>query len=272
MIQQFSEYLYEIRGYSANTTRAYTTDLRTFVKWAHETGAVTRWSEVTRQTIDEYIKQQNRAGKAATTTNRQIASLSSFFTFLKRQGYEVENPCRYESRRKVAQTLPNVLKLEQLKRAYTNAIGAKKTMLGLLATTGMRIQELLDMKYEDINFETAEIRINGKGNKARIVTTEKAVLYDLERCWIENKASGKVFWIGQRAARTMIKEVLQPYCRSKHLNPHTIRHTYATELAKAGATSASIAKALGHEHIATSEKYINLAEVSNCKGIVKLTK
>lgn len=265
MLEQFLQYLSSIRGYSDNTIRAYSADLRSFARWANENIEGARWSTITRDHIDAFIKHQNEVGLKPATTNRQLASISSLYNYFKRQGLNVENPCTYESRRKMAQTQPKTLKAKDIAKAWEHAHGNAKTMLGILATTGIRIQELLNLKYEDIDFEDNTLRIMGKGSKERTVSTTATVLHTLKGMRDEFDAHGRIFWMGQRTARHMIYEALFPYCKSPNLNPHTIRHTFATELAKNGESTATIAKILGHAHIETSQKYINMAELPKAR-------
>lgn len=263
MIREFSNYLRSIRGYSENTIRAYSADLRSFAQWAREHTDIAKWRDVTRDHLDDFITYQAERGISAATTNRQLSAISSLFRYAQRQGIECTNPCQYESRRKLAQTIPATLSPEQIARAYNKAHGNRRTMLGLLATTGIRIQEMLDLQFEDIDFETSTLHIKGKGSKDRLVQTDPRILKTLQEIRNDFKATGRVFWMSQRKARYMIYDALAPYCQSKHLNPHTIRHTFATELAKAGENTAAIAKILGHNHIETSQKYINMAQITN---------
>lgn len=261
MIYEFCNYLRAIRGYSENTIRAYCADLRSFARWAntHKQGA--RWSTTTRHDIDEFLKHQQALGLKATTTNRQIAAISSLFRYIQREGFQIDNPCKYESRRKLPKTEPTTLNPRSIAQAYKHAHGNTRTMLGLLATTGIRLQELLDLNFEDIDFETSQLHIMGKGSKERTVNTDARVLEALKGIKYHLGATGRIFWMSQRKARYMIYEALKPYCNSNHLNPHTIRHTFATELAKVGENTAAIAKVLGHSHIETSQKYIKMAEI-----------
>lgn len=262
MIHEFATYLESVRGYSPNTIQAYTKDLLTFSKWAkaHIEGA--RWSTITRDDIDKYLEHQVAQGLKATTTNRHLAAISAIYRYFQRQGLRVDNPCQYESRRKLPQTQPTTLSATDIAKAYNRAHGVRKTLLGIIATTGARIQEVLDLTFEDIDFENSTLHIMGKGSKERTVTSTPKVLETLRSIKRDLCASGRIFYISQRQARYMIYEALQPYCKGKNLNPHTIRHTFATELAKAGENTAAIAKILGHSHIETSQKYINMAELS----------
>lgn len=271
MIQDFCNYLRSIRGYSENTIRAYSADLQSYARWARENNKDARWSTTTREDIDKYLEHCNAIKLAASTTNRQLSAISALYKYMQRNGLEVENPCKYESRKKQAQTLPTTINPEQLRKAYHKSHGLGRIMLGLLITTGIRIQELLDLTYEDIDFENNTLRIMGKGSKERIVKTEAEALKTLHEIFLDLKASGRIFYIGQRKARTLIYQLLAPYCKSQQLNPHAIRHTFATELAKAGESTTTIAKILGHSHIETSQKYINMAEIPTTHKGISLT-
>lgn len=271
MIQEYAIYLRAVRGYSENTIRAYSADLRSYAQWARERNKDARWSTTTREDIDKYLEHCHQLRLSAATTNRQLAAISGLFRFMQRNGLEVENPCKYESRRKQGESIPATINPKQLCKAYERAHGIGKIMLGILITTGIRIQELLDLTYEDIDFETSQLRIKGKGSKERIVQSEKGVLHVLAGLKEELLASGKIFYMSQRKARYMIYDMLSPYCKGSALNPHAIRHTFATELAKAGESTTTIAKMLGHAHIETSQKYINMAEIPTTRKGINLT-
>lgn len=262
MIHAYENYLRSIRGYSENTIRAYTADLRCFAHWANANLNTPRWSTISRDDIDKFLTHQHALGIAASTTNRQLAAISSLFRYINRQGIEIPNPTKYESRRRIPQTMPATIPVKELKRAYQHAHGNTKIMLGILATTGVRLQELLNISYEDIDFDANTIRINGKGSKERVVASTSEALHTLLCKRRDLHASGKLFVMSQRTARRMIYDVLAPYCHCKQLSPHAIRHTFATELAKAGHSTTTIAKVLGHSHLETSQKYINMAELS----------
>jgi Site-specific recombinase XerD len=165
MIREFENYLRSIRGYSENTIRAYMSDLKNFVLWVrtHKEGAT--WSTITREDIDEYMTEQTRRELRPSTINRMLASVGALYKYMQREGYEVENPCKYESRKKMPTTIPDTIPVKKIAQAYKHARGVKKHMLGILATTGLRIQEMLDIRYEDIDFESNTIKVTGKGSK-----------------------------------------------------------------------------------------------------------
>lgn len=271
MIQEFSNYLRSVRGFSPNTIRAYTTDLQGFVSWIKTSRPEAKWSNISRDDIDAYLSAQTSRGLKASTTNRQLSAISALYKYMQRNGFDIDNPCKYESRKKIPATLPTTIPVDKIAKAYQKAQGLRKTLLGILATTGIRIQELLDLTWSDIDFDSCTLTIMGKGSKERVVHTDAEVLEDLHKVSSWSKPHMRIFWISQRQARHLIYETLAPYCNSKHLNPHSIRHTFATELAKNGENCTTIAKILGHSHIETSQKYINMAEVSTTHKGIRLT-
>ena len=202
MIQQFENYLRSIRGYSENTIKAYTNDLHTFAAWARQNLPVCKWSEIKREDIDKYLTSQQHAGLKPATTNRHLAALSSLYRYFQREGLLVVNPCQYESRRKLPQTIPATIPVEQIRTAYQHAQGATKLMLGILATTGIRIQELLDLRYGDIDTQNCTLHICGKGSKERIVNLDASIISSLKAGHELLHPSMKIFYTNQREAQS----------------------------------------------------------------------
>lgn len=262
MIQQYIDYLTSIRGYSKNTAKAYGRDLQTFVNWAKANLQDARWSAITRDDIDRYIKCQVEQGKAPASTNRHLSAISGLYVYFKRQGYQIDNPCKYESRRKLAKTIPNTIPIEDLRKAYLGTHGVAHYMIGILATTGMRLQELLDLEWSSIDWETRVIKVEGKGRKQRITYTTTEVLEELRPLYEYAHGKGRIFCTDQRNARYILWDALRQYSSAKQLSPHAIRHTVATNMAKQGANVTTIANLLGHSDISTTQKYIDMTQAS----------
>lgn len=258
MIQQYINYLRDLKGYSENTCQAYEKDLKDFSRWARENVTGARWSTLTREHLDAYISYLVKKELKPATTNRRLASIAGIYRYFMREGLLKENPAQYESRRKKAETIPNTIPAKELHTAYTRAGGVTKVILGLLMTTGIRIQELLDLRMEDINFETQAIRVRGKGNKERIVYSLPAQLETLRSLKEYGKTEGIIFTLDQRQVRRMVWDALKDVCSAPQLSPHAIRHTFATEMATKGTNVTTIAGVLGHKHIETTQQYIDM--------------
>lgn len=259
MIKEYISYLRNIKGYSGNTAIAYEKDLRCFVNWMKLNKPNARWSTITRNDLDAYITDLTTRGLKPSSTNRRLASISGLYGFMKRNGLNVENPARYESRRKIGSTIPNTIPADEITATYNDAVGATKVIIGLLMTTGMRVQELLDMRYEDIDDTTNAIRIHGKGNKERVVYSSETALEVIKTAKAMGY-KGKIFPYDQRTIRHMVWSSLSKHSQAPQLSPHAIRHSVATQLAKAGANATTIANLLGHEHISTTQRYIDMSQ------------
>lgn len=261
MIQDFRTYLSSIRGYSPQTIAGYCRDLKQFARWAKQHRNDARWSNITRDDVDTYLMERCAAGKAPATTNRALSSISALYMFMQREGMNVVNPTKYESRRKIADTMPNTIPYEDLERAYEHATGVTRVMLGLLITTGMRVGELLAMQWEDIDLTTCRIKVHGKGAKERVVITTREVLQPLIDYVPVEKRWGRMFYHTQRTVRSMIYDALRDFTHAKQQSPHAIRHTVATHLAQRGVNTVTIAKVLGHNSTETTQRYINAAAI-----------
>lgn len=261
MIAQYVNYLITIKGYSMNTAIAYSKDLKDFAHWAQRTITGARWSTITRTDIDHYIADMVASELAPSTTNRRLSAISGIYRWFKREGLEVKNPCQFESRRKQGERVPNTIPKAELKLAYENAVGVVKIMLGLLGTTGIRIQELLDLRWHDIDYTDNSLRVIGKGNKQRKVYTTPDMLKELHTISAYNEPSDIIFKMTQRDARRAIWEALKPYSQAPQLSPHAIRHTFATNMAANGVNCTTLAKMLGHNDLNTTQKYIDQGQL-----------
>ena len=266
MLTIFENYLKNIKGYSERTCSEYLKDLKAFSRWAKAHKDDARWSTLTRSDIDEYITMRAEEGIKPATTNRELAALSALYRFFIREGLLKTNPVRFQSRRKVGFHLPNTIPAEDLQAAYKGTYGVVHVWIGLLSTTGIRISELLNLNWEDIDFKSCCLEIKGKGNKERLVFTTPEYLELMRQAYERCPTEGRIFRYSERDARYMLWQALKPYSRAKQLSPHAIRHTFATSLAKQGVNVATIATILGHKSIETTQKYIDMAQM-DCRAV-----
>lgn len=260
MLTRFYNYLKNLKGYSERTCSEYLKDLRAFALWAKTHKEDARWSTLTRSDIDEYITYRAENGIKASTTNRELSSISALYRYFQREGLLSDNPCKYESRRKVTEKVPNTIPGDELRNAWAHSSGLARVWIGLLATTGIRISELLAMRWEDIDYTSNAIKIHGKGHKERIVYATADTLSELREMNARKALSGRIFHYEQRECRAIIWRALRPFSQAKQLSPHAIRHTFATNLATKGVNVTTIATILGHNRIETTQRYIDMAQ------------
>lgn len=262
MINEFKTYLVNIKGYAVNTAVSYEKDLRTFVQFIKAQSAAATWSSITQSDVDKYVIYLSQTHHKPATICRHISSISALYRYMKRQGLEVVNPAQYESRPKIAKTIPNTIPTEDIKSAIEHANGMMKCIIRLLLETGIRISELQSIKGEDINMKTGAIKIHGKGMKERYVYVNASTLNMLQ-LFMTTPSSTLFGMYEQRELRKEIYESLKGHTIAKQKSPHAIRHTYATEMARRGMTATTLQKSLGHEHLNTTQRYIDLGQVSN---------
>lgn len=265
MIREFINYIGYVKGCSQNTCIAYEKDLHTFVRFIKNHTEKGRWRDINRDDIDAFIVYQIERGMKPATTNRQLSAIQSMYDYMKRQGIFNENPARYESRRKIAKTVPNTIPAEALLKACDLAQGQLKLIVEVLMTTGIRIQECLDLQKCDLNPVTTSIRIKGKGMKERVVYTNELTMKHLREATAKSCHTARIFmgW-NQREVRHALWELLRPITDAPQVSPHAIRHSFATNCAQNGMNATTLQLLLGHEDIRTTQKYVDLAQ-SNVK-------
>lgn len=256
MITTFLNYLTVNRGLSQNTAKAYAEALRDFAQFVNDRQPGTRWSTVTKQLIDTYVVEMVAEDASAATIKQHISALRTFYKTCQALGANVENPARYVSTPKLGDELPRTVEREAIDKALASPTVSKqaKAAIAIIFETGLRLQELLDLRPGDINPEKQSIIVRGKGRKQRTVYYgELTKRYG--RAWRGEENT-------QRGVRHMVYSALKPFSSAKQLSPHALRHTYASELLNNGMSMTTICKLMGHNHLSTTERYAKLANMT----------
>lgn len=216
---------------------------------------------------DENIKQSNNS------VAHDLYALSSFFKYLIKQGELSDNPCSLIKSPKVKRHLPKILTLNEIdvlldyepKDVFEQRDSA---IAELLFSSGLRVSELVGLDLKDLNYETKEIRVLGKGSKYRIVPVgEKALdkISNYLKIRDEFKPSEDALFLNKYGRRLTTRAVEQNLDKlsvkagvQTHLNPHKLRHSFATELLQGGADLRSVQEMLGHASLAATQVYTHL--------------
>jgi site-specific recombinase XerD len=263
-IQRFIKHL-RMRNYSPHTLDNYSRDLNLFFTGLDIPLASTSFREVER-----FIENQYQQGLAPSSMNRRLNALKHFFDFLIEQHTVLINPVKPSHFLRRAKTLPKALSQEQVQKLFTQIQNPlDKTLFLLMLRGGLRVSEVAALKRSDIDWENSALIIHqGKGRKDRRVYLSEDALSSLKQC-IESRPPGAVgdfvFWNQKRKNKPLsikaIQKKMERYARAAGVTAscHSLRHTFASNLLEHGTDIVSIKEFLGHDSIASSERYARLS-------------
>lgn len=260
MIQEFLNYQEKRKGLSALTLEAYAKDLKKFAHWASGEGL--RWTTITKQDIDRWLITLQENGLKATSINRHASSVRNLLTWAHHEGILKTNAGQYLQAMKTEERLPEQADTKAIEEYLQTEPTTERgrvihALIQLLLETGIRIQEAIDIRMEDVDAPNRTIKIHGKGRRERIAYFTDKSIAQLVR--IGGTYAPNLFpqW-EQRTYRTMMIEELKP--RGIRTHPHALRHTFATTMLNRGADITVVSFLLGHKSVKTTERY---AKVSN---------
>ena len=263
-LHQFEQYL-QRRFPERRTAKDYLSDLRQFAAHCQKP-----WREVTMHDIDAFVDQQRTKGLKATTINRRVAALKTFFDFLAEESGDLSwpNPVRFQRHAsKRPRSLPRDLRDEDLAQVWAVIASARdRAWFALMVRAGLRVGEVVDLKIGDLlsqphGEQPARLRVCGKGRKERIVWLT-ADAYAVLQTWLAERPPTPETTIflnerGQPLTANGIQWLLHRYGQQVGLDltPHQLRHTFARQVTEAGMPVTSLGKLLGHAQITTTQIY-----------------
>ena len=276
-LQEFKLYIEIEKNFSKHTVTAYSSDILSFLIWLDERSV----EEVNYNLIREYLLYIQQFNYSKTTTARKIASLRTFYRFLYREKVIEANPALGIHAPKKGKPLPEFLTEQEIEKIFngikidTPAGYRNRAILELLYATGMRISELSNLNFENLNLEENEIKVFGKGSKERIVLVSTRAKQFLEsyiknaRYLIFNQAKNEAqspvfinktgYRLQPQTVRQVIKDVVEKIELPKHVTPHVFRHSFATKLLENGADLRVVQELLGHSSISNTQIYTHVS-------------
>jgi integrase/recombinase XerC/integrase/recombinase XerD len=263
------------RGAAEKTRRAYRIDLAQFARWA--AGRELEPASVDHRALRRYAASLSEQGQAPATVARKLAALRGFFRALVELGERGDNPAELLSSPKRHQHLPRVLKPADV-AALLDRIPATtplelrdRAMFELAYASGLRAEELVSLDLDAVDFDAERVRVEGKGDKTRLVPTGEHALRAIERYLGRARpalAGGEdralfLSKTGRRLSTSDVRRRLRVWARhasaqapgAGDLHPHALRHSFATHLLEGGADLRAIQDLLGHASISTTQVY-----------------
>lgn len=271
----FLEYIRIERNYSDYTECNYELDIEKYEEYLdkfNKNFKSIKYKDVL--DYDKYLKEV--ANLKATSINRHLSSLRSFYNYLEREGVIKSNPFKLVSGPKKEEHLPNYMKYSEFETMInlcedTPLDIRNRALLETLFATGARIGELINININDIDFVNREVKVLGKGNKERICYLNEHACNSLEN-YINNSReillgkhkSNRLFinHIGGNLTTRGVRDIIDNIVKKSALNikvtPHTFRHTFATMLLNEGCDLKSVQELLGHANLSTTSIYTHL--------------
>lgn len=276
-IKGFVEYLKTVKEASDNTVISYQRDLNQLTAYLEGKG-ITEVGKVTKTSLNSYILDLEKDGKAAATISRELASIKAFFHYAFRQGMIRKDPSELIKAPKVEKKAPVILSLAEVNALLEQPGGVSpkekrdKAMLELLYATGIRVSELTGLKLEDLNLKVGYIVCRDR-NKERMVPFGKHVKEALtdyleearsellkgnESPWLFTNCNGKP--MSRQGFWKLIKFYGEKAGIESDITPHTLRHSFAAHLVLSGADIRAVQAMLGHSDAATTQIYASYRE------------
>ncbi len=263
------------RNASVHTVRAYAGDLDVFAAYAGSRD----WSAIDHVTIRGFLSHLYDKGLTKTSVARALAALRSLYRWLAQEGVVEQNPAALVATPKLPRKLPRVPTIEEMNSVLdgqtTEAAAFPERdllMLELLYGCGIRNSELTGINMEDIRRSAEAILIRGKGKKERYVPFGDSVksalaiyLPEREKLLSAVKKKSSALLLNRRGGRLttrsvgrIVKAIAVSKGLSPDVHPHTLRHAFGTHLLEEGADLRAIQEMLGHERLATTQRYTQL--------------
>ena len=243
-----TKYLLKLRGYSENTIKLYLNVIKKFLEKVDDPNEFTEFD------AKEFLLEEMEKGKSLKTIDIYKTALKFFYENVLKTNVSFEKI-------RIPKKLPEVLTKEEIE-IFIDSCKTKKQKLVvlLLYSTGMRVSELCNLKYKDIEGNFVRVR-QGKGKKDRITIISKKVLDLIGKNDPENYVLTKSKRrLSERAVQRIIKRILKNSGLCKNITPHTLRHCFATHLLENGVDIRKIQILLGHSSLSTTQRYTHVSK------------
>lgn len=280
-LDKFLLYLKVEKDASYATQRAYKTDLvliDEFIKTITQKKIELGDSKVDIFLIRRYLSYLQKANYSRKSIARKLASLRTYFKFLCHRKYLKTNPAKSIITPKLPQKLPTFLYQKEIIELLESAAGSTvfdlrdRAILEVLYSTGIRVSELVGINLTDVDYTSGIVHVLGKGNKERFVPIGSYAIAAIEK-YLDRRhellkknqsealfLNGKGSRLTSRGVRLIMNKYTRKIVLSKHVSPHTLRHTFATHLLDAGADLRFVQELLGHASLATTQIYTHLTK------------
>ena len=272
VLQRYWDHLRIERRLSVHTLSNYQRQLNQIVQIFNANG-ITDWGQVTPSAVQFMLAQSRKQGLHEKSLALRLSALRQFFSYLNRQGELNINPASGISAPKQGKHLPKNIDNEQIQQLLADDSKSPidlrdKAILELMYSSGLRLSELQGLNLNNINTRAREVRVVGKGNKERLLPFGRYASQAIQQ-WLKvrslfNPKDEALFvsQLGNRLSHRAIQKRVETWGRrqglNSHLNPHKLRHSFATHMLEATSDLRAVQELLGHRHLSTTQIYTHL--------------
>lgn len=275
IIEKYKNYLLLERSLSRNSIDAYIDDVLKLLRFLEDEKMKLR--DIKLDDLQQFVAQLYDLGINARSVARIISGVKSFFGFLLVDNYIDSDPTELLEAPKIGFKLPVVLSLDEIEQLMsvidmsTKEGQRNKAIIEVLYGCGLRISELIGLRFSDLYLDEGFVKVEGKGGKQRLVPISHTAIKELKNYMTDRmqtnvkKGSEDVVFLSKRGtsiSRIMVFHFIKQYAEmagiKKNISPHTFRHSFATHLLEGGANIRAIQLMLGHEKITTTEIYTHI--------------
>ena len=275
ILRKYKVYLKLEKSLSDNTINAYLADISKLFLFL--TDEQIHPLDVTLDNLETFSASLRDLGIQPRSQARILSGIRSFYHYLLLEDYLQADPCELLESPQIGLHLPETLTLEEINSLIENIDLSSRegqrnrTILETLYSCGLRVSELCNLKISDLYLEEGFIKVEGKGNKQRLIPISPKAIRELQLYFIDrNQISIKkdyedyvfISKRGTNISRIMVFHIIKTLSEAiglkKRISPHTFRHSFATHLLEGGANLRAIQCMLGHESIGTTEIYTHI--------------
>ncbi|WP_311435480.1 site-specific tyrosine recombinase [Hoylesella timonensis] len=275
IVKSYTRYLKLERNYSPNTLAAYQNDLSWLLSFCEQQEM--NPLDMQLEDLQHFAVQLHEHQIGPTSQARILSGIRSFYKYLLLSGEIEQDPTELLESPHLGERLPEVLSTDEIDQIQKSIDLSKpegqrnKTIIEVLFSCGLRVSELVNLKLSNLYLEEGFVRVMGKGSKERLVPISSKAVRELKYWFVDRNLmkiqQGEEDYVflnrrGKHLTRTMILIMLKRQAVAagitKTISPHTLRHSFATELLKGGADLRAIQAMLGHESIGTTELYMHI--------------
>ena len=274
-IQKFLSYLESVKQYSKHTISGYKRDLTKLSRYLLNI-EIEDWQSVNEHELRTFVNSERRRGLSPRSIQRVLSTSRSFFEYLLIEGIIKLSPAQNINSPKSAQLLPKAMDADLVQRLLdfkpNGLIEVRdKAIAELLYSSGLRLSEVCTLDVQDLELKERVCRVTGKGNKMRVVPVGKKAIQAIRDWLIHRKelknsksSSSEAMFLNNKGKRISARSIqlrLEKLCAQRGLpgiNPHMLRHSFASHVLESSGDLRAVQEMLGHADIATTQIYTKL--------------